>query len=235
MTELETKLQQRYGVPKPSAEKEESLAEVIARLRKNATPSAPKSAEIDWTDITVVKPLFIKSYEQLCNFRNRPMKLTEDFSEAVDKVLNWLCGGYIENRWLLLSGQCGNGKTTTAKALMTVFAKQGQNSIEKNAFDIDLLYKSVDTKQRAFDEFTTLKTIPLLFVDDLGTEKNSDGIKEILYYRYNQMLVTVFTSNLEYKELSGKYDARIFDRFEEMTEVILFVGESFRKRQTTLF
>lgn len=234
MTDLEKQLQERYGTP-PSAKKEESLSDVIVRLRKNAKTSAPAS-NIDWTDINTVKPLFLNSYEQFCNFRNRPMKLTEDFSEAVDRVLNWLCGGYLESRWLLLSGQCGNGKTTTAKALMTVFAKQGQNSIEKNAFDIDLLYKSVDKNQRVLDEFTTLKTTTLLYIDDLGTEKNSDGIKEILYYRYNQMLVTVFTSNLEYKELAGKYDARLFDRFEEMTEIINFLGESFRKKQqTTLF
>lgn len=229
MTETEKIVAQRYGTPQAADKKEESIADIIARAKKNAVKSTIEN--IDYSDIDTIKKIVYKNIENQCNFRNRKFMLTDEFSVATDKVVEWLCGGYLEYRWLLLSGSCGTGKTTVAKAILSVFAKQGQNYVEKSSYDIDILYKYVDNNKRASEEFNTLKSTPLLFIDDLGVEKNSDGIKEILYFRYNQMLVTIFTTNHSYSDLSSVYDARIFDRIEELTFSINFLGESFRRKK----
>jgi len=229
MTETEKIVAQRYGTPQADSDKKkESVADIIRRAKQYAVKTT--SENVDYSNIDTIKKILYQNIEYQCNFRNRKFMLTDEFSEATDKVIDWLCGGYLEYRWLLLSGNCGTGKTTVAKAILSVFAKQGQNYVEKSSYDIDILYKYVDSNKRAADEFNILKSAPLLFIDDLGVEKNSDGIKEILYFRYNQMLVTIFTTNHSYSDLSSVYDARIFDRIEELTLPIVFVGESFRKK-----
>jgi len=228
MTELEKKIYSRYGAPPKTPKKEETISDIIARGRLNAVKSE-QNTEIEW-DEQNISEYFYKVVNQLCNFRNRSFRLTDDFKEGCEAVINWINGGYLENRWLLLYGSVGNGKTTAAKAAMSVFQKMGQNGLIKNAFDISLLYNDIEKKQRAADEYMLLSNTVLLCIDDLGTESNPAALSEILYHRYNNMLATVFTTNLDYSELEAKYGARIFDRFEELVETVHFAGESFRRK-----
>lgn len=229
MTDLEKQIYARYGTPPPTTEKKsETISEIIARGRQNAV-SAQKSTEIEW-DTKTITEYFYRCVNTHVNFRNRQMLLTDDFKESSEKIINWIDGGHLENRWLLLYGNVGNGKTTAAKAVVSVFQKMGQSAVIKNAYDISLLYKDIEKKQRAADEYTALSNAVLLLIDDLGTENNPQSLSEIIYNRYNNMLCTVFTTNLDYSELAEKYGERIFDRFEELVELIPFTGESFRKK-----
>lgn len=228
MTELEKKIYNRYGTAPTTEKKSETIADIIARVRQNAVASQKNM--IEWNTKTIAE-YFYKCVNTHVNFRNRQMLLTDDFKESSKKIIEWIDGGNLETRWLLLSGNVGNGKTTAAKAAVSVFQRMGQSSVViKNAYDISLLYKDIDKKQRAADEYTALSNASILLIDDLGTESNPQSLSEILYNRYNNMLATIFTTNLEYSELAGKYGARIFDRFEELVELIPFKGESFRKK-----
>lgn len=228
MTELENQIRARYGTP-TTEKKSETMSDIIARARQNAV-TAPKNTEIEWTTKTITE-YFYKCVNTHVNFRNRQMLLSDDFLKSSEKIISWIDGGHLENRWLLLLGNVGNGKTTAAKAAVSVFQRMGQSSVViKNAYDISLLYKDIDKKQRAADEYTALSNASILLIDDLGTESNPQSLSEILYNRYNNMLATIFTTNLNYSELAEKYGARIFDRFEELVEIVAFKGESFRKK-----
>jgi DNA replication protein DnaC len=229
MTDLENQIFARYGTPPPTTEKKsETIADIIARCRQNAVVAQKNM--IEWNTKTITE-YFFTCVNTHVNFRNRQMVLTEDFKESSKKIIGWIDGGHLENRWLLLSGNVGNGKTTAAKAAVSVFQRMGQSSVViKNAYDISLLYKDIDKKQRAADEYTALSNASILLIDDLGTESNHQSLSEILYNRYNSMLATIFTTNLEYPDLAEKYGDRIFDRFEELVEIVPFKGESFRKK-----
>lgn len=228
MTDLEKQIFARYGTPPTTEKKSETMSDIIARARQNAV-TAPKNTEIEWNTKTITE-YFFSCVNTHVNFRNRQMVLTEDFKESSKKIIEWIDGGHLENRWLLLSGNVGNGKTTAAKAAGSVFQRMGQQVVIKNAYDISLLYKDIDKKQRAADEYTALSNASILLIDDLGTESNHQSLSEILYNRYNSMLATIFTTNLEYPDLAEKYGDRIFDRFEELVEIVPFKGESFRKK-----
>ena len=55
-----------------------------------------------------------------------------------------------------------------------------------------------------------------LIVDDIGSQKKSDWTEEILFdlidYRYNSRLPTVFTTNLMMNEFNSIYHERISSR-----------------------
>jgi len=72
----------------------------------------------------------------------------------------------------------------------------------------------------------------ILIVDDLGAEKFTDWSIENLYrlvnYRYENMLTTVFISNLSLKELSQRVGDRIVSRIIEMCHLFKVEGKDRR-------
>lgn len=78
---------------------------------------------------------------------------------------------------------------------------------------------------------------PYLIVDDIGTEPISVKeygnevlpITELIYKRYDDMLPTVITTNLNISAVSERYGLRVYDRVIEMCEIMPFVGKSHRK------
>ena len=76
----------------------------------------------------------------------------------------------------------------------------------------------------------------LLGIDDLGTEPAEVQdygnimypIKELLTMRYDAQLFTVFTTNLEPKDIRQRYDNRIADRLNEMMVKIVYNNKTYR-------
>jgi len=77
-----------------------------------------------------------------------------------------------------------------------------------------------------------IKTENILLLDDLGAEKQTDWVLEILYrlinYRYEQMLPTFFSSNYSLQELSEKIGDRVVSRIVEMCDIVKIEGEDRR-------
>lgn len=75
------------------------------------------------------------------------------------------------------------------------------------------------------------KNVKLLIIDDLGSARATEWAKErlleIIDYRYNNELTTIFTTNLTAEELS-KVDNRVYDRLKEMCEFISVTAPSQR-------
>lgn len=121
--------------------------------------------------------------------------------------------------WLVLAGDYGCGKTHLAAAI----ANEQSNGPVDNAMFIvvpDLLDhlratfspNSPTPYDRRFDE---IKNVPLLILDDLGTESATPWAREklfqILNHRYNALLPTVITTSATPDELDPRLRTRMFD------------------------
>lgn len=81
------------------------------------------------------------------------------------------------------------------------------------------------------------RTIPILFLDDVGGEADSVNymgnrilpVTEILLERYDSRAVTIITGNLSDKGLADRYGVRVADRLNEVADKIAFTGQSYRK------
>ena len=81
-----------------------------------------------------------------------------------------------------------------------------------------------------------------LGIDDLGTEPAEVQdygnimypIKELLTMRYDAQLFTVFTTNLEPKDIRQRYDNRIADRLNEMMVKIVYNNKTYRTNNVQL-
>ena len=82
------------------------------------------------------------------------------------------------------------------------------------------------------DRIEELITVPLLVLDDLGKEKNTDWAKEKLYEvvnaRYENNLPIVVTSNESLPRLSEHVGEATVSRLAEMCEILMMNGKDYR-------
>ena len=141
---------------------------------------------------------------------------------------------------LLLAGTCGNGKTTTMRAVQYVVKLLNNTYYNRSGQRIGnrlLEAKEITGLSDKDGQLTVYKTVPVLFLDDLGREPTevlkygnvTSPITELLEYRYNQRLTTIVTTNLEPSEIREKYGDRIADRFNEMFALVSYTGVSYRR------
>lgn len=144
---------------------------------------------------------------------------------------------------IMLSGTCGNGKTT----LMYAFQRALNYLANHNHFSFMDEYFTprmrichaceITDIARDIKAFTELKQRSMLGIDDLGTEPAEVlefgnpiyPIVRLLEYRYESQAFTFITTNLTPPEIRKKYGDRIADRFNEMLYVIVFQDISYRE------
>ena len=89
------------------------------------------------------------------------------------------------------------------------------------------------------DILQPLVTAQLLVLDDVGKEKTSEWVEETMTFivnsRYNQRLVTIFTSNYEdtpdidvLDSLRVRVGSRMYSRMHEMCDFIEYGGADYR-------
>ena len=130
-------------------------------------------------------------------------------------------------RTLILSGGVGSGKTHLAAALANSLISQGVPVLFFTVPDLlDLLHSQYNNGQhqdQSFEQtFEDVKTIPVLFLDDYGSEKDSKWVAEKMYqlinYRYMTRLPTVVTINVSLDSIDDRIRSRLLDS-ESVLEV----------------
>ncbi len=131
-------------------------------------------------------------------------------------------------KWLVLTGTYGCGKTHLAAAIANQCLAHGKPVLFLNTPDLlDYLREAfapsvASTYAERFDE---IRTAPLLVLDDLGTESPTNWATEKLYqilnYRYNARLPTVITTNKDLKDIDQRVASRLSDAEIVMTLNIL--------------
>lgn len=177
------------------------------------------------------------AFEAQVELRGGAVQYDEMTTSNLRKVAETLAGDS-HKFGLLLAGTCGNGKTTTMRAVQSVVQLLNNTRYRSGERIGNYL---VEAKELAGlpDETGVMKfykATPLLFLDDLGREPTevlkygnvTSPITELLEYRYNQRLTTIVTTNLEPSEIREKYGDRIADRFNEMFVVVRYTGNSYR-------
>ena len=164
-----------------------------------------------------------------------------------------------EKSLYLWSENPGTGKTTTASALLNAWIaqdylgaiKRGEQPRQVSAYFLD-----VNSWQTRYNEFNRprvpdeiaepaagqyykamkrAKRAPFAVLDDIGVREASENFRadlhSIINYRVSEGKPTIYTSNLNIKEMETVFDSRLYDRIRDQCGEILFGGESNRGRR----
>lgn len=118
--------------------------------------------------------------------------------------------------WLLLMGGYGTGKTHLAAAVANKVVDDGTQVLVLTVPDLlDWLRFSFNGDESLGDRLDEIRNVPLLVLDDLGTQNATAWAEEKLFqiinYRYVNQLPTVFTTNQSFNEIDGRISSRLKD------------------------
>jgi len=149
---------------------------------------------------------------------------------------------------LLLTGGCGVGKTHLAVAALLEIIRTGKPGrvLFSNFQDlIQEIQASFDSDQvpSKSELLQPLLDADLLVLDELGSQKPTQFVHDILYYvintRYNDEKTTIFTTNYldrpadaKEESLEQRIGTRLRSRLAEMAERIDFTGAGDFRRNT---
>jgi DNA replication protein DnaC len=143
--------------------------------------------------------------------------------------------------FLVLTGPTGTGKTHQAYGALRRIAEAGPHRYELIATTAPDMYGRLrpnGSDKGMEHELKRLATVPLLLLDDLGTEKLSEWTEEATYRllneRYNACLPLIVTTNLPAgsdngPSLSSRLGERIASRLAQTTTVVTLTGPDRRR------
>ncbi|HUS15794.1 MAG TPA: ATP-binding protein [Chloroflexia bacterium] len=165
--------------------------------------------------------------------------------ESFDPAINGLREAFLRARdyannpdgWLVLMGNFGCGKTHLAAAIANAAMARGLQTYFAIAPDLldHLRSAYAPTSESTYDErFESVRTVPLLVIDDLGTENTTPWAREKLFqifnHRYNYHLPTVVTTNVDMDNLDPRIASRICD--QQLCDHVFIKAADFRLRGT---
>ncbi len=131
--------------------------------------------------------------------------------------------------WLVFMGETGCGKTHLAAAIVNFRYEIGKPAMFVVVPDfLDHLRSafSPDSKVSYDQFFESVKTAPLLVLDDFGEQSTNPWVKEKLFqlinYRYNSRLPTVITTRLSLDEIMAEVDGSISSRLVDRKVSVTF-------------
>jgi DNA replication protein DnaC len=120
--------------------------------------------------------------------------------------------------WLLLLGKYGSGKTHLAAAIANQAVSMGVSTLCLTVPDLLdwLRFAYSGSSDLDFEErFAEIRNVPLLIMDDFGTQSSTPWAQEKLFqiinYRYIDKLPTVITSNYQLNDFEGRIRSRLMD------------------------
>lgn len=160
-----------------------------------------------------------------------PTKELEQSKRDIEKYI----GNFNGKGNLLLHGNYGTGKSHLSIAVTKALMDQGYNCLFLSL--PKLLTKIKDTYNNngiTEDELLeAIQKVDLLVLDDIGAEHHTEWVNAKLFEVLDDRAgkATIYTTNLNSKELRTKINERNFSRMMETTEIIAMNGPDYRRKE----
>ena len=211
-------------------EQEKQAAEERARNQVELARRIARNRDIAFPDVDVETTP--EDDMRIWTFENDNMKHPELTTAAKKYVENFETFKK-QGKGLLFYGTVGTGKSYMAACIANALLNKGYEVLMTNFNRIANTAFDARDKQEYYD---SLNRYQLLILDDLGVERNTEYMQEIVYTvidsRSRINLPLIVTSNLtsqEFKNPVGINNQRIYSRILKMCHPIKVEGEDQRK------
>jgi len=158
------------------------------------------------------------------------------------------------NKSIFITGSVGSGKTVFLCSMIKKYLKESPYmGTEKDRYGRDngrirckfisfpawIMSLQGAFKHKDIDPFALAEDVAkfkgILAIDDLGAEKLTEWVGQIIYFVINEReqreLTTLITSNFSLDEIDEQIDSRISSRIAGMCNILVFKGEDRRKQK----
>jgi DNA replication protein DnaC len=171
----------------------------------------------------------LQKTQTFASFDRRP-ELSEEEQANLDWALDAAMNFAKEpDGWLLFLGETGCGKTHLAAAIVNYRYEAGQPALFVVVPEfLDHLRATFSPESKvSYDTlFESVKTAPLLVLDDFGEVSATPWAREKLYqvlnYRYNGRLPTVITTRFTLDEIMEQFDRSVSSRLADNKVSVVF-------------
>ena len=211
LKKLDTRLRSRLGDPSLS----QPHADVIARVHELEARRALEDWEPNMLDLPGMRERTFERFDLVATHLTNAQQ--RDLENAYQQALRFAND---PEKWLILIGDTGTGKTHLAAAIGNYRRLKGEAPYFTKVADLlDFLRHSMDGEPGLtyYEAFEEIKTTRLLILDDLevgsGSAWTRDKLFQLLDYRYEARLATVITttSTLQNLQLEPSW-ARLVSR-----------------------
>ena len=170
--------------------------------------------------------------EEIWKTKQLPIIL-QQFSPRLQKDLkmNYPISSLTKIESMYIYGEVGSGKTVRAALMLLEILKQSFLNKQVQKFIFIPVPELLQNIKYSYDDNTDKEVlerysdVDILVLDDFGIDKPSDWVLGILYLiinrRYENMKLTIFTSNFSVEEIAERLgDDRITSRIERMCKII---------------
>lgn len=240
---------------KARKESEELTAEKKALLEKakieNYTPLCPVcedsgknggytcecvkqiAKELSLTAFNETAPVDTCSFENF-DLKFYPAEATKRMKNIFDFSLSYADNFTTDSENVLFIGKCGLGKTHLSLAIAKEVLQKGFGVVYGSAQD---LFAEAEKEHFSYsassEKRDNLLNCDLLILDDLGTEFTTNFTQSLFYNIVNTRILnnkpTIINTNLDFDELTERYNARITSRFLGEYTIKQFLGNDVRQ------
>lgn len=172
-----------------------------------------------------IQDMAVRGYTFAAAERSRNIVRCQTYVERWPEMLE-------NNTGLLFWGNVGTGKTFAAACIANAVIDRSVPVL------VTSFPRILNSGLDKTDMTAQMKRFPLLVIDDLGAERESDYsleiVQQVVDERYKSCLPLIVTTNLTLQEMENPKDlryARIYDRVLEMCIPMQFSGPSRRQGQ----
>lgn len=159
--------------------------------------------------------------------KKNALEVCQDFIAREDEIFK-------TGECLFLIGKPGTGKNHLAVSIVRESKRDAK--IVKASEMIRSIRESYRRESHVTEQclIEDYATIPLLVINEVGVQFGTDAEKNLLFevldLRYENMLPTVFISNLSIQGIRDFVGGRVIDRMLENGKVVEFTWESYRRK-----
>jgi DNA replication protein DnaC len=185
----------------------------VCECRKDQVTAAYRSRLYEMSNLDALKDLTFATFQP----RGRD-SITQPQADSTEAAFI-TAKRYADNLkgWMFLWGGYGCGKTHLAAAIANTAVARNIPTLFLTVPDLlDSLRFTFDSEETSFEErFDEIRNIPLLVLDDFGTQNMTswalEKLFQIINYRYINQLPLVVTSNQSVELIEGRLRSRFLD------------------------
>lgn len=162
------------------------------------------------------------------DYMENNLEICKDFADKKE---------YQQGKNLFLSGSPGLGKTFLCSCIAQALLEQEVSVLYQTAYRLfsvleDARFKKDETSQALSDQFYD---IPVLIIDDLGTEfvtsYTSAALFDLINSRVQNKKSTIISTNLGLAQIKEQYSDRVQSRIFGDYQILQFFGNDIRKQK----